>query len=72
MQLGGTLAFDSSGSANKKDITAKVTDEGNGNGNAKITLELNKANTVDENDERVVTSKAVADKLKNYTTTTAL
>ncbi|MBB5152455.1 hypothetical protein HNR69_001925, partial [Histophilus somni] len=77
MQLGGTLVFDSSESKTKqdgtkgKDITVKATADAN-DGNAKITLELNKAETVDENDERVVTSKAVADKLENYTTTTAL
>ncbi|QQF78451.1 hypothetical protein [Histophilus somni] len=50
---------------NEKDITAKVATDGvDGNGSAKITLGLNKANTVAEDDEKVVTSKAVAGKKK--------
>ncbi|THA21644.1 hypothetical protein E5361_04260, partial [Histophilus somni] len=68
MQLGGSLTIDSSSAGNEKDITAKVATDGV-DGSAKITLGLNKANTVAEDDEKVVTSKAVATILKQYTKT---
>ncbi|MFY1028365.1 hypothetical protein ACE4RU_11835, partial [Actinobacillus seminis] len=80
MQLGGTLTLDSSESKTKtagsaeKDI--KISVEPNNNGSTtdagKLTLKLNKADKVNEDDERVVTSKAVADKLKEYTTSETL
>ncbi|THA21261.1 hypothetical protein E5361_07005 [Histophilus somni] len=74
MQLGGALTIDSSTSkqdANDtvKDITAKVETDTDG---AKLTLTLNKSTAVKEDDERLVTSKAVAVKLKEYTPTAKL
>lgn len=55
--------------ANEKDITTKLSES---NGALTLTLELNKATSVDGNDERIVTSKAVADKLKDFATTETL
>uniref|UniRef100_Q0I4Z9 Autotransporter adhesin n=1 Tax=Histophilus somni (strain 129Pt) TaxID=205914 RepID=Q0I4Z9_HISS1 len=82
LQLGGTLTIDSSESKTKledsketkeKDITTKLESlNGSDSKAGKLTLTLNKATSVDENDERVVTSSAVANKLKNYTTTETL
>lgn len=46
----------------EKDINTKV--EADNTNGAKLTLELNKATTLDENDERVITSKAVYTKYK--------
>ncbi|WP_075321434.1 YadA-like family protein [Histophilus somni] len=74
LQLGGTLTIDSSSAGSEKDITAKL-EPSNGSDpkdNGKLTLTLNKATSVDENSEKVVTSKAVATKLKDYTTTADL
>ncbi|QQF90268.1 hypothetical protein JFL57_05795 [Histophilus somni] len=82
LQLGGTLTIDSSESKTKlensketkeKDITTKLEPSNGSDSKAgTLTLTLNKATSVDENDERVVTSSAVANKLKNYTTTADL
>uniref|UniRef100_Q0I1T5 Autotransporter adhesin n=2 Tax=Pasteurellaceae TaxID=712 RepID=Q0I1T5_HISS1 len=82
LQLGRTLTIDSSESKTKlenskatkeKDITTKLEPSNGSDSQAgTLTLTLNKATSVDENDERVVTSSAVANKLKNYTTTETL
>ncbi|ACA32034.1 hypothetical protein BTV20_09625 [Histophilus somni] len=76
LQLGGTLTIDSStvGSGSEKDITAKL-EPSNGNDSkdaGKLTLTLNKATSVDKNDEKVITSKAVATELEKYTKTADL
>uniref|UniRef100_Q0I2J5 Autotransporter adhesin n=1 Tax=Histophilus somni (strain 129Pt) TaxID=205914 RepID=Q0I2J5_HISS1 len=71
LQLGGTLTIDSSpvSSTTEKDITVSLTPSTNGDAKdaGTLTLKLNKADKVDENDEKVVTSKAVATKLQEYT-----
>ncbi|WP_249960688.1 YadA-like family protein [Histophilus somni] len=82
LQLGGTLTIDSSESKTKlensketkeKDITTKLEPSNGSDSKAgTLTLTLNKATSVDENDERVVTSSAVANKLKDFTTTETL
>ncbi|WP_406812310.1 YadA-like family protein [Histophilus somni] len=84
LQLGGILTIDSSTSivgsgangaksTTEKDITVSlmpndkdVKDAGT------LTLTLNKATSVSDSDEKVVTSKAVATELKNYTKTAEL
>ncbi|THA21841.1 adhesin [Histophilus somni] len=74
LKLGSVLTVDSSQSkktnANEKDITTKLSSDSNGA--LTLTLELNKATSIDGNDERIVTSKAVADKLKDFATTETL
>ncbi|MFY1028305.1 hypothetical protein ACE4RU_11495, partial [Actinobacillus seminis] len=81
LQLGGTLSIDSStvgngttGATVEKDITVSLTPFTNGDAKdaGTLTLKLNKADKVDEKDGKVVTSKAVATKLKEYTTTAQL
>ncbi|THA20984.1 hypothetical protein E5361_08370, partial [Histophilus somni] len=83
LQLGGTLTIDSStvgngttGAAGKteKDITVTLAPSNGNNPQSAgtLTLKLNKADKVDENDGKVVTSKAVATELKKYTTTADL
>ncbi len=82
LQLGETLTIDSSpvsstagtNGAVEKDITVTLTPSTTGDAKeaGTLTLKLNKANTVSENDEKVVTSKAVAEKLKEYTSTATL
>ncbi|WP_218637828.1 YadA-like family protein [Histophilus somni] len=83
LQLGGTLTIDSSTSkvkadgmaeATQKDITVSLAPSNGNNPQSAgtLTLKLNKATTVSETDEKVVTSKAVATKLKEYTTTAQL
>ncbi|WWO73214.1 YadA-like family protein [Histophilus somni] len=83
LQLGGTVAIESSESVNGKSkdsrgqlfdrkendikISAKPKDASNSK-DVTLTLELNKATSVKADDERVVTSKAVAEKLMNYAT----
>ncbi|TDF37033.1 hypothetical protein E2R48_10050, partial [Histophilus somni] len=74
LQLGGTLTIDSSSAGSEKDITAKL-EPSNGSDpkdNGKLTLTLNKATSVDKNDEKVITSKAVATELEKYTKTADL
>ncbi|TEW26947.1 hypothetical protein E2R48_10120, partial [Histophilus somni] len=87
LQLGGTLTIDSSpvsssdttgttgaNGAVEKDITVKL-EPSNGSDpkdNGKLTLTLNKAKSVSKDDEKVVTSKAVAEELTKYTTTETL
>lgn len=77
LQLGGTLNIDSSeskkdsSSSKEKDIKVTLTPNNSDPTSAgTLKLELSKSTSIDENDERVVTSKAVATKLKEYTTTT--
>ncbi|WWO73084.1 hypothetical protein V4937_09170 [Histophilus somni] len=81
LQLGGTLTIDSStvgngttGATVEKDITVSLTPSTNGDAKeaGTLTLKLNKATEVKEDDEKVVTSKAVATELKKYTTTADL
>ncbi|THA20719.1 hypothetical protein E5361_09690, partial [Histophilus somni] len=73
MQLGGTLTIDSSSAGSEKDITVSLAPNGQDVKDAgKLTLTLNKAITVSDSDEKVVTSKAVATELKKYTTTADL
>ncbi|OZN24086.1 hypothetical protein CFY87_10810, partial [Actinobacillus seminis] len=74
LQLGGTLTIDSSSAGSEKDITAKL-EPSNGNDPkdaGKLTLTLNKATSVDKNDEKVITSKVVATELEKYTKTADL
>ncbi|TEW28036.1 hypothetical protein E2R48_09290 [Histophilus somni] len=82
LQLGGTLTIDSSpvssttgtNGAVEKDITVTLTPSTTGDAKeaGTLTLKLNKATTVSDSDEKVVTSKAVAEKLKEYTSTATL
>ncbi|WP_143432851.1 hypothetical protein, partial [Histophilus somni] len=60
-QLGATVTIKGDGT----DLTSKAETDA-------ITFTLNKATSVDKNDEKVVTSKAVAKELEKYTKTTDL
>ncbi|TFI32322.1 hypothetical protein E4M08_09325, partial [Histophilus somni] len=60
-QLGATVTIKGDG----MDLTSKTENDA-------ITFTLNKATSVDKNDEKVVTSKAVAEKLQEYTSTATL
>ncbi|WP_075321703.1 YadA-like family protein [Histophilus somni] len=79
LQLGGALTFDSSESETgepskkEKDITITATPNGTDAKDAgKLTLKLSKSEAVKSGDKRVVTSDAVAEELKKYTTTATL
>ncbi|WP_256692757.1 YadA-like family protein [Histophilus somni] len=85
LQLGGTLTIDSSPVSSsdttgansatvEKDITVTLAPSNGSDPQSAgtLTLKLNKADKVEENNGKVVTSKAVADALKNYTKTTDL
>lgn len=62
-----------SSSSKRKDIKVTLTPNNSDPTSAgTLKLELSKSTSIDENDERVVTSKAVATKLKEYTTTKKL
>ncbi|TDF37845.1 hypothetical protein E1290_07530 [Histophilus somni] len=83
-KLGDTLTIDSSESIHEKskDLGGKTLDrkekdinvslKSDADKSSTITLGLNKSTVVTEEDERVVTSKAVATALKNYTETSKL
>ncbi|THA21438.1 hypothetical protein E5361_05595, partial [Histophilus somni] len=60
-QLGATVTIKGDG----MDLTSKAENDA-------ITFTLNKATSVDKNDEKVITSKAVAEKLQEYTSTATL
>ncbi|QQF78334.1 hypothetical protein [Histophilus somni] len=66
------------GSEFTRELGSKITIKGDGMDltskaeNDAITFTLNKATSVDKDDEKVVTSKAVAEKLQEYTSTATL
>ncbi|WP_249963348.1 YadA-like family protein [Histophilus somni] len=85
LQLGGTVAIESSESVNGKSkdsrgqlsdrkendikISVKPSDTNNSKDKVTLTLELNKATSVKEDDERVVTSSAVANEFSKINKT---
>ncbi|TDF36006.1 hypothetical protein E1290_09325, partial [Histophilus somni] len=77
--VGKGLTFaGNTGSEFTRELGSKITIKGDGMDltskaeNDAITFTLNKATSVDKDDEKVVTSKAVAEKLQEYTSTATL